>query len=126
MPNPENLKRYGKERPPLSREEAQMNGRKGGQRSGEVRKELATFKHYLEIALSKTVKDKYGEEHTYKEIGAIRTAEKYAQGDQKAQELVLKVMGEMPSEKTEITGLNGTPLAPPVINILPVQTKDEE
>lgn len=126
MPNPENLKRYGKERPPLSREEAQMNGKKGGQKSGEVRKELATFRHYLEMALSKTVKDKDGVEHSYKEIGAMETAKRYAQGDAKAQELVLKMLGEMPSDKTEITGLNGTPLSPPVINILPVQTKDEE
>lgn len=127
MPNPENLigHRWGKDKPAPTSEEARKNGSLGGKRSAESKRELATFKHYLEIALSKTVKDKYGEEHSYKEIGAIRTAEKYAQGDQKAQELVLKIMGEMPSDKTEITGINGTPLAPPVINILPVKTKDE-
>ena len=29
-------------------------------------------------------------------------------------------------QRMEITGTDGTPLAPPVINILPVQTKNEE
>jgi len=126
MANPQNLigHRWGKDKPAPTSEEATKNGKKGGIASGKSRAEMATFKHYLEIALSKTVKDKNGVEHTYKEIGAIKTAEKYAQGDQKAQELVLKVMGEMPSEKTEITGAGGVPLSPPIININPVKVKD--
>lgn len=28
--------------------------------------------------------------------------------------------------RTEITGIDGTPLTPPIINIMPVKTKDEE
>ena len=122
----ENLKYYGKDKPVLSHAEAQACGRKGGIKSGEKRRQLASFREYLEIALQKTVKDKYGDEHSYKEIGAIRTAERYAQGDQRAQELVLKVLGEMPAEKSEVTGVNGTPLNPPIINILPVTTKKDD
>ena len=122
----ENLKYYGKDKPVLSHAEAQRCGRMGGIKSGEKRRQLASFRQYLEIALEKTVKDKYGEEHSYKEIGAIRTAERYAQGDQRAQELVLKVLGEMPAERSEVTGVNGTPLNPPIINILPVTTKKDD
>lgn len=127
MPNLQNLKRWGKEIPKPTSEEATKNGRLGGIRSGEKRQELKKFKEYLEIALQRSVKDKEGNEHTYKEVGAIKLADKYVQGDLKAQELVLKITGEMPSEKTELTGFNGSPLNPPVINILPVSTvKDED
>lgn len=128
MANPQNLigHRWGKDKPAPTSEEATINGKKGGIASGKSRKDMATFKHYLEMALSKTVKDRDGIEHTYKEIGAIKTAEKYARGDQKAQELVLKIMGEMPSEKTEITGADGTPFQPPIIQVLPVAIKKDD
>lgn len=125
MANPQNLMghRWGKDKPAPTSEEAAKNGRKGGIESGKKKRELKKFKEYLDIALQKVVKDREGNEHTYKEVGAVKLAEKYVQGDLKAQELVLKICGEMPSDKTEITAGDGSSLSPTVINILPVSTK---
>lgn len=124
MAKTDNLKFFGITKPVLSHEEAQKNGSIGGKKSGEKKREMKKFKEYLNIALQRVVKDRDGNEHTYKEVGAIKLAEKYVQGDLKAQELVLKLTGEMPSEKTEITGADGAPLSPPIINITPVKVKD--
>lgn len=125
MPNPQNLigHRWGKDKPAPSSEEAAKNGRKGGIESGKKKQELRRFKEYLDAALQKVVKDREGNEHTYKEVGAIKLAEKYVQGDLKAQEMVLKIFGEMPSDKTEIMAGDGSSFSPTVINILPVSTK---
>ena len=125
MAKTDNLKYFGITKPVLSHEEAQKNGSLGGKKSGEKKREMKKFKEYLEIALQRVVKDRDGNEHTYKEVGAIKLAEKYVQGDLKAQELVLKLSGEMPSDKTEITGANGVPFVAPVLNILPVKPKDD-
>ena len=35
-------------------------------------------------------------------------------------------LNRLNNTKLEVTGANGTPISPPVINILPVKTKDEE
>ena len=49
MANEKNLKRFGKEKPPSSREEAVKNGRKGGKKSAEVRAQAKTSREIVEI-----------------------------------------------------------------------------
>lgn len=46
--NNENLKRFGKEKPSPTREEAQRNGKKGGEANSKRQKELKTIKDILQ------------------------------------------------------------------------------
>lgn len=122
--NNQNLKRFGKEKPVLSREEAVENGRKGGQTRVKNERELEKACQIIERFLKKEIKGSDGNSYNYKEAGLLKLVNKFVAGDPKATELVLKMIGEMPSEKTEISGPNGMPITPPTINILPVKTKE--
>ena len=127
MPNPENVMRHrwGKEKPAPSSEVASINGRKGGLAKAAKERELKSAVEIIRMFLQKEVKGTDGNSYNYKEAGLLKLVQKFVGGDAKATELVLKMLGEMPADKAEITGSGGSPLSPPVINILPVKTKDE-
>ena len=74
-----------------NREEAKINGRKGGIRSGEVRREKATFKKTLEMILDEPSKNgkTYREEAT---LGFIKGA---MSGNPQNFKLMLEIMGEL-------------------------------
>ncbi len=103
MANPNNLKQ-------LSSEEARKNGKKGGIKSGEKRRERKALKEELLLLLS--VGD------TQKKL-SLALIEKAMNGDVKAFEVIRDTIGEKPTDKQEITGDIKT--TNPVINILPVR-----
>lgn len=127
MPNAENLigHRWGKDKPAPTSEQARKNGSLGGKTRAENAERQKTFAEYAKIALATKTTDIKGNEIDYKSGIILRLVKKSLGGDTKSTELLMKLVGEMPSEKTEITGANGMPINPPVINILPVKTKNE-
>lgn len=83
-----------------SKEEARELGRKGGIASGEARREKRAMRELLEMALEKKcVKG----DITNKEESAAQLAKKMAEGDLKAIEVGLKVLGEY-EQKVKVEG----------------------
>lgn len=107
MANIKNLKKYGKDKPPLTHEEAVKIGKSGGEKSGVKRREIKSFREYAEKALSTITKDNNGNELNYKAGIVLRLVKRALSGDIRAVELLMKLIGEMPSDKTEITGKDG-------------------
>lgn len=83
-----------------SKEEARELGRKGGIASGEARREKRAMRELLEIALA--AKCARGD-ITNKEESAAQLAKKMAEGDLKAIEVGLKVIGEY-EQKVKVEG----------------------
>ena len=127
MPNAENLigHRWGKDKPAPTSEQARKNGSLGGKTRAENAERQKTFAEYAKIALATKTTDIKGNEIDYKSGIILRLVKKSLGGDTKSTELLMKLVGEMPSDKTEITGANGMPINPPIINILPVKVKNE-
>ena len=96
MANNENLK------PVQSKEEARELGRKGGIRSGEVRREKATMRKTLEMMLDE-VADIEGNENklTYKQLATIGLLKGAIRGDNANYKTILEVIGEMQEENNE-------------------------
>lgn len=90
MANTENLK------PVRSKEEARERGKKGGKRSGEVRKQRKAFKEALLLALD-TKKDN----KTIQDIGIDALMKRYMMGDLEAFKVVRDTIGEKPTDKIE-------------------------
>ena len=102
MANEKNL------RPFNTASEAREKGRKGGISSGKKRRERKLMAELLREALSQEVKTRSGETITH-EIGVIRgLILKAEQGEAKAVELILKMLGQMPKE--EITASVSLPV----------------
>ena len=100
MANPQNL------RVPTP-SEARKNGRKGGIRSGEVRRERAMMRQELEAMLKQTADDNM----TYKNkvtLGLLANAiDKTKGGSPEAYKTILAVLGELKEEqKIETPSLN--------------------
>jgi len=84
--------------------EVRENGRKGGIKSGRVRREKRTMKQLLEIALSMMVTNKKGETASRKEVIAVQLVNKAASGDLRAMDLLTKLIGEqIVRQETEVT-----------------------
>ena len=85
-----------------SREKAKINGKKGGIRSGEVRREKATFKKVLESLLDEEyVKKGKATGKTYRELillGQVTSAIKGKAGNFKA---LLALLGELQEETND-------------------------
>lgn len=101
MANNENLK------PVQSKEEARELGRKGGIRSGEVRREKATMRKTLEMMLDE-VADIEGNENklTYKQLATIGLLKGAIRGDNANYKTILEVIGEMQEENNETPTVN--------------------
>ena len=86
-----------------NREEAKINGKKGGIRSGEVRRERAMMKQELEAMLKQTTDDNM----TYKNkvtLGLLANAiDKTKGGSPEAYKTILAVLGELKEEKEQET-----------------------
>ncbi len=120
-----------------SSEEARKMGEKGGKASGEARRKKKAISEALKTLSEMKVKDvkqlapmlkkQYGidvMEKTIAQVMGIRLMEKFFMlGDVQA----FKEFTDRAEGKAEqaITGADGTPLAPPIINIIPVGKKDE-
>ncbi len=111
MANSENLK------PPINKrstDEQREIRKKGGIKSGEVRRARKTLKEELLLLLESG--------NTQNKI-SLALIKKAIKGDIKAFEVIRDTIGEKPTEKQEITGDIKT--TNPVINILPVKANDE-
>lgn len=89
MANEQNLKK-------LTSEEAREIGKKGGKKSGEVRKQRKAFKEALLLALD-TKKDN----KTIQDIGIDALMKRYMMGDLEAFKVVRDTIGEKPTDKVE-------------------------
>lgn len=89
-----------------NREEAKINGKKGGIRSGEVRREKATMKKVLEMMLNTTNQD--GETYQHEvTLGLIANAiDKTKGGSPEAYKTILAVLGELQEQSNETPSLN--------------------
>lgn len=90
MANIENL------RIPTS-EEAREIGRKGGKKSGEIRRQRKAFKEALILALEAKKGDK-----TIQDIGIEALMQRYMIGDLEAFKTVRDTIGEKPTDKVDI------------------------
>lgn len=91
-----------------NREEAKINGQKGGIASGKARREKATMKATLEMLLNET--NKNGK--TYRELATLGLLKGAINGNAQNYKTILEVLGELlqPEEsKTRITIVNSLP-----------------
>ena len=91
MANEQNLK------PVRTKEEARERGKKGGKKSGEVRKRRKAFKEALLLALD-TVKDN----KTIQDIGIEALMVRYMAGDLEAFKVVRDTIGEKPTDSLKL------------------------
>ena len=98
--NTKNLKMFTSEQ---SREKAKENGRKGGIKSGEVKRAKKELRQCFEALLESNVLDKKtGEEMSGAEAAALTVFRKALKGDLKAFELLRDTAGQKPIEKVAI------------------------
>ena len=112
MANEQNLKRYGKEKPPLTREEAVKNARKAGIASGEARRKKKTAKELAEMLDGLAVSGKTKEtleqlgvpdsEQNQKTARLVALHKKAMQGDVAAVKLWLEITGEAPTATVNV------------------------
>ena len=126
MANDKNLKHFGKEKLVLTHEQAVEYGMRGKIASDKAKAEKKKMAELVKLALEQSLIDKNGNKIEYKGAVANKLVMKMLGGDLKAIELGLKLIGEMPSEKTEITGANGSPIVAPVLNIIPVKPENND
>lgn len=103
----ENLKPFTSNQ---SRDEAVKNGKKGGIKSGEVRRERKALKEELLYLL---------EQGNTQEKISLALIKQALKGNVKAYAMIRDTIGEKPIEKQEITGANGAPLAVKKVFISP-------
>lgn len=82
-----------------SREEAKINGKKGGIRSGEARREKATFKKTLEMLLD----EKNSKGKTYRELITLGQIKSAIDGKADNFKTILALLGEINSEEPKET-----------------------
>lgn len=84
-----------------SREEAKINGRKGGIRSGEVRREKATFKKTLERLLDEEyIKKGKSTGKTYRELSTLGLIKGAIDGKAENYKIMIQLLGELQEEQT--------------------------
>ncbi len=103
MANEKNLKRFGKEKPAPSREEAVKNGRKGGKASGEARAQAKTSREIVEMLDNLAVKDGNNEimaalgipedMRTRQTLRLLQLLKKAENGDAQANKLLIEIRG---------------------------------
>ena len=82
--------------------QAKINGRKGGIRSGEVRREKATFKKTLEMLLD----EKNSKGKTYRELITLGQIKSAIDGKAENIKAILALMGEMEEQQAETPTVN--------------------
>lgn len=107
MANEQNLKKYGKDKPPLTHEQAVKQGKKGGQASGQARATAKTSREIIEMldTLSVTGKNKDkldllgipADEQTQQTLRLVALHQRAVAGDVQANKLLLEIKGEAPT-----------------------------
>lgn len=97
-----------------TKEEQREIARKGGVKSGEIRREKKRFKElFLSLLEDDCKADKNKpkkERRTNKELFVMRMMKQAIDGDLNSQKYIIEMIGEAPSKKVEVTGANGSPL----------------
>ena len=111
MANIKNLKPFKKGQ--ISREQAVINGRKGGIRAAQIKKERKTCKEILLMiseftpktevieSLKKIFPELRNDDITYKTVMTLKQMEKALKGDTEAFKVCRDTMGEKPTDKVE-------------------------
>ena len=90
-----------------SREQAKINGRKGGIKSGEARRKKKTMREMLDYLLEKEVTNtKTGEKATTLEAVMTACIKKAIAGDIKAAEFIRDTIGQKPKDTVEAVNTN--------------------
>ena len=105
MANPENL--IGHEfTSDQNREEAAKNGRKGGKRSGEKRRQMRLMRECAEILMSKEYTNSQGQKMDGTMIAMTKQFQKMLDGDIKALEFFRDITGQKPAERIEVGNID--------------------
>ncbi len=112
MANEKNLKRYGKEKPAPTSEEAKKAGSKGGKKSAEARAEAKTTREIAKMLDSLAVTGKNKEvleqlgvpddDQTQQTVRLVALHKKAMTGDVAAIKLWLEITGEAPTQKVSV------------------------
>jgi hypothetical protein len=85
-----------------NREKAKINGKKGGIRSGEVRREKATMRKTLELLLDEVADIPDNENKlTYRQLATIGLLKGAIKGDNANYKTILETIGEMQEQPNE-------------------------
>lgn len=95
----ENLKPFTSEQ---NREQAKINGMKGGKASGEARRRMKTFKEELQALLATDIVDSDGDKGNAQEKINLAIIKKAAKGDVKAYEAIRDTLGQKPVEEKSV------------------------
>ena len=91
--------------------------KKGGIASGVAKREKQTAQQVARAILDEVLHAKDGSEVTIRYAMLRKAAEKAYKGDLKAIDTLIKISGEMPAERKEITGKDGAPLVSTEYNL---------
>ena len=92
-----------------NREEAKINGKKGGIRSGEVRREKATMKKTLEMLLDQVANIKDNENKlTYRQLTTLGLLQGAIEGKAENYKTIVQLLGELQEQVNETPSLNIT------------------
>lgn len=86
------------------REKASINGKKGGKRSGEVKRAKKTMKEMLDYLLEKEITNSKGEKASTLEAISVAIIKKAMIGDTKAYEVIRDTIGQKLTDKLEVIG----------------------
>lgn len=104
MANEKNLKRYGKEKPSPSSEEAKKNGKKGGDASAESRRKSKYMKTVLEYLMEQELQKKGGGKGTTLEAICTAITKEALEGNVRAAEFIRNTLGQTPEETHVLKG----------------------
>lgn len=104
MANEQNLKKFGKDKPPLTHEEAVKQGQAGGKASGEARAQAKTSREIVEMLDSLAVNENNNaimetlgipeDMRTRQTLRLLQLQKKAESGDPQANKLLLEIRGE--------------------------------
>lgn len=104
MANEKNLKRFGKEKPKSTHEEAKKNGRKGGIASGEARRKSKEMKTVLEYLMEREINKENGEKGTTLEAILTAVVREAMDGNVRAVEFIRNTLGQEPEKTCVVKG----------------------
>lgn len=116
--NDKNLK------PITSKKVARELGRKGGLKKAENERKKKTMKEMLDYLLTKEITDSKGNKKETLEAICIAQIGQALKGNVKAFESIRDTIGQKPTEKKEITGSNGEPLAIKKVFVTPEEVAE--
>ncbi|MCM1368267.1 MAG: hypothetical protein NC184_05625 [Roseburia sp.] len=118
MPNEKNLKKYGKDKPPLSHEQAVENGKKGKKKSDEAKREKRTSREIVEmldaLAVSpnnREIMEALGipeDLWTRQTLRLLQLQKRAESGDAQANKLLLEIRGEAAAATVNVEVNNET------------------